>query len=96
MITEKQLEEMMARSNATTIAPWVAFIEGVDCESGSSFIMTGIHKGENIWSSSRRNDLEVIGATDADLNFIAHARQDIPLLVEEIRKLKGCIDDVAS
>jgi hypothetical protein len=41
------LEEITARCNATTIAPWVSFIEGRDCESGSSFIMIGIPKEKN-------------------------------------------------
>jgi hypothetical protein len=91
MITDKQLEEIMARCNATTVAPWVAFIEGRDCESGSSFIMTGITDGENIWGPSRGNDLEISGATNADLDFIAHARQDIPILVSEIKRLRRII-----
>jgi hypothetical protein len=39
-------EEIKAGCNATTIAPWVSFIEGRNCESGSSFIMTGIPKAK--------------------------------------------------
>jgi hypothetical protein len=84
---EKELNEIMARCNATTIAPWVANIEGRDCESGSSFIMTGIAKGENIWQEKRGEDIYLSGATNADLDFIAHARQDIPKLIEEIKRL---------
>jgi hypothetical protein len=77
-MTKDELEEIKARYEATSIAPWVSFIEGRDCESGSSFIMTGIEKGGNIWGSNRGEDLEICGATTADLDFIAHARQDIP------------------
>jgi hypothetical protein len=88
MITDKQLEEITARCNATTIAPWVSFIEGRDCESGSSFIMTGIAKGENIWGSTRGEDIYLTGATNADMDFIAHARQDIPMLIAEIKRLQ--------
>ena len=44
--------------------------------SGSSFIMTG---GEDIY---------LTGATGADQDFIAAARQDVALLVEEVRRLR--------
>jgi hypothetical protein len=36
-------------------------------------------------------DIEGLGATDADFDFIASARQDIPRLVKEIRLLKEMI-----
>jgi hypothetical protein len=91
-MTKDELEAIKARCEATSVAPWVSFIEGRDCESGSSFIMTGIHKGEHIWGKNRGEDLEIIGATTADLDFIAHARQDIPMLLEEIERLKKIID----
>ena len=93
-MSENELEEIKARYEATSVAPWVSFIEGRDCESGSSFIMTGIEKGENIWCKNRGEDLEIIGATNADLDFIAHARQDIPRLLEEIERLKKRIENL--
>jgi hypothetical protein len=87
-MTKEELDAIKIRYEATSVAPWVAFIEGRDCESGSSFIMTGIPKGENIWGENRGEDLEISGASNADLDFIAHARQDIPVLVAEIERLK--------
>lgn len=87
-MTTKDLQEIKARYEATTIAPWVASIEGRDHESGSHFIMTGIPKGEDIWQAKRGEDLEIIGATIADLDFIANARQDIPMLVAEVERLQ--------
>jgi hypothetical protein len=86
-MTKEELEAIKTRYEATSVAPWVSFIEGRDCESGSSFIMTGIPKGENIWGKTRGEDLEISGASNADLDFIAHARQDIPNLIAEIEKL---------
>jgi hypothetical protein len=80
---------MKHRLNATSVAPWVSFIEGRDCESGSSFIMTGIAKGENIWGETRGEDIYLSGASHADQDFIAHARQDIPMLIAEIERLKN-------
>jgi hypothetical protein len=87
MISENELQEIVARYEATSMAPWVPFIEGRDCESGSSFIMTGIAKGEHIWQAQRGEDIYLSGATNADLDFVAHARQDIPALIAEIKRL---------
>ncbi len=56
-MTKEEIEIIKDRCNATTIAPWVSYIEGRDCESGSNFIMTGIAKGENIWQEKRGEDL---------------------------------------
>jgi hypothetical protein len=88
MLTDQYLQQIKDRYIATTIAPWVPNIEGRDCESGSSFIMTGIAKGENIWQTQRGEDIYITGGTNADIDFIAHARQDVPTLVAEIERLK--------
>jgi hypothetical protein len=88
-MTKEDLQIIKDRCNATTVAPWVASIEGLDHESGSSFIMTGIPKGEDIWQAKRGEDLEISGATNADLDFIANARQDIPALIAEIERLQN-------
>jgi hypothetical protein len=80
MITEKELHEIESRYLKTQPAPWKAYIENRDHESGSNFIMTG--KGEN-----RGEDIELTGATIADYDFISNARQDIPRLIAEIRGL---------
>jgi hypothetical protein len=91
-MTAEELQIIKSRCNTTSIAPWVASIEGRDHESGSSFIMTGIPAGEDIWQTKRGVDLEIIGATNADLDFIANARQDIPALIAEIEKLRNIIN----
>jgi hypothetical protein len=88
---DSEIVAMKRRYEATSIAPWVSFIEGRDCESGSSFIMTGIEKGENIWGENRGEDIYITGGTIADQDFIAHARQDIPMLIAEIERLKKLI-----
>jgi hypothetical protein len=87
-MSNEEVDEIKSRYEATTIAPWVSFIEGRDCESGSSLIMTGIAKGEDIWGETRGEDIYLTGATNADMDFIAHARQDIPMLIAEIERLK--------
>jgi hypothetical protein len=63
--------------------PWVSFIEGRDFTSGDSVIIRG--------PNGRQDDLYLTGATEADQDFIAHARQDIPLLINEIERLNKLI-----
>lgn len=78
-LDEAYLKEVERRSNAATPGPWTSFIEGRDHTSGSSFIRTA------------SEDIELSGATTADQDFIAHARQDVPLLVAELRRLREIV-----
>lgn len=86
IITEKELDQIEETCNKAQEGPWKAYIEGRDHESGTNFIMTG--EGER-----RGEDIEMLGATIADFDFIANARQDIPKLVKEIRELKRKLAD---
>jgi hypothetical protein len=54
--------------------------------------MTGIPAGEDIWQEKRGEDLEIIGATIDDLDFIAHARQNIPALIAEVERLQNLLN----
>lgn len=83
-LSDPELEAIRRRCDGATPGPWRSFVEGRDHTSGSSFIMTG--SGNN-----RGNDIELSGATTADQDFIAHARQDIPRLLDEIARLKRSI-----
>lgn len=83
-MTEDQLELIMKRCLEAQKGDWKAYIEGRDHESRSSFIMTGT-------GQERGEDLEISGATSADLEFIAHAKQDIPLLIDEVRRVKDLL-----
>lgn len=76
-ITHAQLQEMLNRCNMSTAGPWQSFVEGRDHTSGSSFIHTA------------GPDIELSGASAADQDFIAHAKQDIPALVAEVLHLRG-------
>lgn len=76
LVDEAYLSEVERRVKAATTGPWISFIEGRDNVSGSSFIRTA------------SDDLELSGATDADQDFIAHARQDVALLLAEVRRLR--------
>ena len=81
MMTEEEIFEIEDRWSRTQSGPWKAYIENRDHESGNSFIMTGD-------DSNRGEDIEMLGATVADFDFIASAKQDIPALIAEIRELR--------
>jgi hypothetical protein len=76
VLTIERILEIQARRESATSGPWKSFVEGRDHTSGSSFIRTGAE------------DIELTGATEADHDFIAHARQDIPALIGEILRLR--------
>ncbi len=77
--------ENKARCEAATPGPWISIIEGRDQPlGGDSFILRGVQ-------SMRQEDLYLTGATVADHDFIAGARQDIPLLLDEIERLQALL-----
>ncbi len=78
MISNDKLLEIKKRCDKATIGPWLSYVEGRDITCGSSFIKTAAD-----------TDIELIGATIDDQDFIAHAREDVMLLLEEINNLKG-------
>jgi hypothetical protein len=80
-MTDPEIEEIEARCNAASMGPWLSFVEGRDHMSGSSFIRTGP-------PGQHGADIELIGATPQDQDFIAHARQDVPRLLAELRHLR--------
>jgi hypothetical protein len=82
MLSEKELQEIELRADQSQNGPWKAYIEGRDHESGSSFIMTGSEE-------DRGQDIQLSGATNADIDFIAHAKQDIPRLIKAIKELRS-------
>jgi hypothetical protein len=80
LLSQSKIDEIKLRCKRTTSGPWKSYVEGRDMTSASSFIMTG---GEDIY---------LTGATTADQDFIAYARQDIPRLIAEIERLKSEIE----
>jgi hypothetical protein len=81
---EKRLREIKDRCSAARPGPWKAMIEDRDHMSGSTFIKIGT-------GSDRQEDLHLVGedkvVSDADYDFIAEARQDIPYLLNVIEQL---------
>ncbi|HEY1932012.1 MAG TPA: hypothetical protein VGG99_08375 [Acetobacteraceae bacterium] len=76
-LTNADLDQIEARLRAAAPGPWKSFVEGRDHSSGSSFIATP------------DSDIELSGATTADQDFIARAREDLPKLLDEVRRLRA-------
>lgn len=83
-MSDEEIEEIRLRNDAASPGPWTSFIEGRDHSRGSSFIMTGSRE-------NRGHDIELTGVTEADQDFIAHARQDIPNLLTEVKRLRALL-----
>jgi hypothetical protein len=85
LITDAELVAMQRRADAASKGPWRSFIEDRDHECGDDFIQVG-SDGE------REDDMYVSRdtkpASDADLDFIAAARQDVPRLIAEVKRLR--------
>ena len=79
-LSEDELSEIEGRVRAASPGPWKSHIEGRDHTSGSNIIITGTGEG-----------IEPIGATIADQDFIAAARQDVPRLLEVVRVLRSLL-----
>jgi len=79
-MTEKDLLEIEQKCKKSTEGPWISIIEGRDQTSGSSFISTA---KEDIYISNP--------SLNGNQDFIASAKQDIPRLIAEIRKLKNIV-----
>ncbi|MDR3571745.1 MAG: hypothetical protein P4L81_06160 [Candidatus Pacebacteria bacterium] len=80
-MTSEELDAIRRRCDAATPGPWESFVEGRDHLGGNNFIRTG-------GMDDQSPDIELLGASVADQDFIARARQDIPLLIDEIERLR--------
>lgn len=89
-ITEDQLTEMEGRVEAASPGPWQAFVEGRDHFSGDSIIRMGSFDDPlpDMYVSTHDDFGHPNRVPDGDWDFIAHARQDVPRLVAEVRRLK--------
>ena len=79
LLDEQRLVAIEGRVESAANGPWHAMLEGRDHSSGSSCIVTST------------GGIEFDGASDADIEFMAAAREDIPYLVSELRRLAALL-----
>lgn len=90
MLNKERLEEIRARVNAATPGPWEACLGSGIAECTAIMHQDG-ETGENFFVADCMPDYALDWASEdhlANLEFIAHARQDIPDLLAEIAELK--------
>jgi hypothetical protein len=91
-ITDQELDAIERRAHAATRGPWTSYVEGRNQGPGDSFIGTGDPDQSDLyidyawWPEDQRRANEQ--RRENDLDFIAAARQDVPRLVAEVRRLK--------
>ena len=89
-MNEKELAEIEARAEAATLGPWDIGHEAPPLYAGNSCITAKL--GERmaiIFEANHNFDL------DNSAVFIAHARQDVPALCAEVRRLTNLVEALA-
>ena len=91
--TDEQLAEIERRAEAASPGPWQAFVEGRDHTSGDTIIRMGAFDGSHpdMYISTCDDSGNPNRVSDADWDFVAHARQDVPRLVAEVRRLQAVV-----
>ena len=89
VIDEAELDAIEARCRDASPGPWRSFVEGRDHWSGDDFMRVSDLDAEPDMYVSRAEAGSIRPASTADLDFIAAARQDIPKLVAEIRRMRA-------
>ena len=84
MLSDEELARIERRIRAAAPEPWFSYVVGRDMEAGSNCIELGSYQ-----------TIEVVGGSIADQDFIAHAREDLPRLLEEVRVLRAALARVA-
>lgn len=79
-VTIDELDKIDAVTDRATRGPWRAFVEEVQPIGGPSVIWVGGNDDPDmyLWIGSKI-------APPGDVTFVAHAREDVPALVAEIR-----------
>ncbi len=89
MVEKEQLRLLKDLSERADPPPWKAMWEGRDHLSGDSFIQIGS-------DDDRGEDLYVMRDSGpgslTDLELIAEARNALPLLIEEIERLRALLE----
>lgn len=89
-LDDEWLDRLIRLSERGDPPPWTSSVEGRDHESGDTVIMIGV-------SGDRREDLYLSrdsGPADAPTHdLIAEARNALPVLIEEVRRLRSQLEE---
>jgi hypothetical protein len=85
--TNLDLDDIEARANAATKAPWFATKD----DTGTPVVFVNRRSPKDVTYSSVLWNAD--WATEADAEFTAHAREDVPALLSEVRRLRAELAD---
>jgi len=87
MMTDEQLQAVEAREKATTSRDWT------HVESRGEHVLESADRTLILRRSENACEIDSVGLSPADFDFIAHARQNIPDLLAEVRLLREHLRD---
>lgn len=95
LLTQDAIDAIEARAGRASPPPWVKSCHGQEQASGSRWwsVDIGYHTQQTLMTS-RRQVCRIMASTeqgDHDASFIAHARDDVPALVVEVRRLRSLV-----
>ncbi|WP_345695955.1 hypothetical protein [Kitasatospora terrestris] len=97
IMTDEQLDEIEERAARATPGPWVPVLETRGATGGGSCLLvdpvgTGVDD-EIYWTRfiGQREVRSPDAQLDADLDFVAGAREDVPRLLAEVRRLRAAL-----
>ncbi|UFU03467.1 CHASE3 domain-containing protein [Ruania suaedae] len=82
-----RLAEIEARVNAATDGPWEADARHGAVTSGPHSVIHGYFEGDCPACGEKIADLASVALSADDGDFIAHARSDVPYLLDQVRTL---------
>src|SRR5262245_22835609 len=90
-LADDELNRIERLIEATTAGPWYSYVAGRDADVESNRVELG-------WCNELGSfkSMEIDGATVADQDFIASARQDLPRLLLEVRSLRARLASLRS
>lgn len=91
-LTKAEIAEMRARCEAATPGPWTDVRPGRDAETGFSkgVIVAAVAPRQGIYADPPGGSYPA-----ADQSFIAHARTDLPRLLDELERMREALREIA-
>ena len=99
-MNEQELQAIEERANKASTAPWIVEAgpySGRDWMIGSIAMFLGASCWDDKCYTVTTNQVhasELEGDAKTDADFIAHAREDVPALIAEVRELRAKLDAV--
>ena len=88
-LSDGDLEQIARLIEAASAGPWTSYVMGRECDAESTCIEIGTCNELGTF-----DQIELVGGTTADQDFIAAARQCLPRLLLEVRTLRARVNSL--